>query len=65
MNLFCCIHTQIFIHIVFTDGGSENANKYLFAALEFLVIKRLVKKILLTRYIYYSSLHLSCRLVVI
>jgi hypothetical protein len=31
------------------DGGSENANKYLEAALEYLVIKRLVKKILLTR----------------
>jgi hypothetical protein len=33
------------------DGGSENANKYLAAALEYLVIKRLVKKILLTRYV--------------
>jgi hypothetical protein len=31
------------------DGGSENANKYLLAALEWLVIKRFVKKILLTR----------------
>ena len=27
------------------DGGSENANKYVLAALEYLVIKRLVRKI--------------------
>jgi len=31
------------------DGGSENANKYVLAALEFLVIKRVVQKIVLTR----------------
>jgi len=31
------------------DGVSENANQYLFAALEYLVIKRMVKKILITR----------------
>jgi hypothetical protein len=31
------------------DGGSENANKYLFAAMEFLCIKRLCKRIILTR----------------
>ena len=31
------------------DGGSENANKYLFAALEYIVAKRLVQKIVLTR----------------
>ena len=31
------------------DGGSENANKYVLAALEYLVIKRLVRKIVLTR----------------
>ena len=31
------------------DGGSENANKYLLAALEFLTAKRLCKKIVLTR----------------
>ncbi len=31
------------------DGGCENANQYLFAALEYLVIKRMVKTILITR----------------
>jgi hypothetical protein len=31
------------------DGGSENANKYVLAALEFLVIKRMVQTIVLTR----------------
>ena len=31
------------------DGGSENANKYLLAALEYLTAKRLCKKIVLTR----------------
>ena len=31
------------------DGGSENANQYLFAIMEFLVIKRICKKIVLTR----------------
>ena len=31
------------------DGGSENANKYLFAAIEYIVAKRLCKKIILTR----------------
>ena len=31
------------------DGGSENANKYLLAALEFITAKRLVQKIILTR----------------
>jgi len=31
------------------DGGSENANKTLLAALEFLIIKRIVRKIVLTR----------------
>ena len=31
------------------DGGSENANKYLLAALEYVVAKRLVQKIVLTR----------------
>jgi hypothetical protein len=31
------------------DGGSENANKYVLAALEFLVIKRVVQEIVLTR----------------
>jgi len=31
------------------DGGSQNANKYLLAALEFLTAKRLCKKIVLTR----------------
>ena len=31
------------------DGGSENANKYVLAALEFLVIKRVVQKIIITR----------------
>ena len=36
------------------DGGSENANQYLIAAMEFLVIKRLVKKIVLTRYSKYK-----------
>ena len=32
------------------DGGSENANQYLLAALEYLVIKRMVRKIVVTRY---------------
>ena len=31
------------------DGGSENANQYLFAAMEYLCIKRVVKRIVLTR----------------
>jgi len=31
------------------DGGSENANQYLLAAMEYLCIKRLCKKIILTR----------------
>jgi hypothetical protein len=31
------------------DGGSENANKYMLACMEYLVIKRLVKKIVVTR----------------
>jgi len=31
------------------DGGSENANQYLLAAMEFLCIKRLVKDIWITR----------------
>ncbi len=31
------------------DGGAENANKYLLACLEYLVIKRMVRKIVLTR----------------
>ena len=31
------------------DGGSENANKYLLAALEYIVAKRVVQKIVLTR----------------
>ena len=30
------------------DGGSENANKYVLAALEFLVLKRVVQRIILT-----------------
>ena len=34
------------------DGGSENANQYLFAAMEYLCIKRLCKRIILTRLVY-------------
>ena len=44
-------HKQNFPHTWYIqiDGGSENANKYLFAALEYIVAKRLVQKIVLTR----------------
>lgn len=34
------------------DGGSENANQYLLAVLEYLTIKRICRTILLTRYFY-------------
>ena len=37
---------QIFVQC---DGGSENANRYLLALLEFMVIKRMAKRIILTR----------------
>ena len=44
-------HQQNFPQIWYIqiDGGSENANKYLLAALEYIVAKRLVQKIVLTR----------------
>jgi hypothetical protein len=41
------------------DGGSENANQYLLAALEYLVIKRMVGKIVVTRYDSSFFMHLN------
>ena len=40
-------------------GGSENANQYLLAALEYLVIKRMVQKIVVTRQVI-SSIVFFC-----
>jgi len=44
-------HNAQFPEIIFIqcDGGSENANRYLLALLEFIVIKRMAKKVVLTR----------------
>ncbi len=60
-TIFCCLLRELerwrdnnngnYLQVWYiqVDGGSENANKYFLAALEFLFIKRLVQRIILTR----------------
>lgn len=43
---FDCYPEELYVQL---DGGSENANQYVLAALELLVIKRIVRKVLFTR----------------
>ena len=41
-----CFPDELYVQC---DGGSENANKYVLAAMELLVVKRIVKKVIFSR----------------